>query len=515
MPEPYVPEADALDGNELVSVIQDGHRRFARLTDVRGPVSVGGEADATLLTAHHQAGDGTDYSAAYGRAIALGFRTFRLPEGDFDWNTPQNYESGVQFIGAKEMKTSAVTGTKIHAPNGFFKNANTTRKQVIFKNLHIIGNGTGVGIDGPFGGVIEGCKIEGYDDLVRNLSGYLCFYRRNAFADAARGINTADANGTVIEQNHFNDDVAIQVTTRDGTAQSGTNSGLPLIIRENNFNLTDLTTVALKVRGQLDIRANYFEKFTGSVANTMIDVEVNRFDHQGVIIENNEMNGQSANCTGVYVNGSHLNLENWTEGRITCNRMIGLAHHVVYGPNNRIPGLKVYGNSRTTGDFNIVVENSYQNQHVPTYDGWTYLRLATDFSNSTTTMADVTGMAFTPEASATYLVEGLLRLRSAAATTGPQTGIVWPTNVGDGVYYTQQATAAGSTTPRYGNTSANFTSGVADIADATGSWPQLISVSFDTASNVSGDFKLTLRSEVAASNVTMKAGSFIRYRRIA
>lgn len=463
-----------------------------------------------------QSSDGTDLSLAYDRAIAAGQRTLRIAEGNWTWSTPKDYVTGLRIIGEGDVvRSGGVGGTKITAPNGFLKNDNTTRKQIIIQNLHIIGDGDSVGIDGPFGGTVQGCKLEGFDVLIRNMSGFLAFYRECAFANADFGIQTADANGSVVEQCWFNDDVAVQITTRDGTPQSGVNSGLPFILRENNHNLTDLTTVALRIRGQVSVRDCYFEKFSGSVANTMVDLEVNRFDHQGFIMENCELNGQSANCTGLYINGSHLNLENWTEGRVTCNRFIGLAHHVVYGPNNRVPGLKIYGNSRTTGDFNIVVENSYQDQHVPTWDGWTYLTLGTDFSNSTTTMADVTGMAFTPAPGATYIVEGLLRLRSAAATTGPQTGIVWPTNVGDGVYYTQQASAAGSTTPRYGNTSANFTSGVADIADATGSWPQFLSVSFDTASNASGDFKLTLRSEVAASNVTMKAGSFIRYRRIA
>jgi len=465
---------------------------------------------------HYQTSDGSNWSLAVNRAIAAGVTKIIFPEGSYTLATPIDYVSGLILEGEKEMKTSAVGGSRITANAGFIKNANTTRKQIVVRNLLIMGNRTAgsVGIDGPFGGTIEGCRITGFDHLIRNASGYLCQYIRCNFANAAFGINTADANGTVVENCHFNDDVAVQVTTRDVTPQSGVNSGLPLVLRENNHNLTDLTTVALKIRGQVSVRDCYFEKFSGSVANTMVDLEVNRFDHQGFIMENCELNGQSANCTGLYINGSHLNLENWTEGRVTTNRFIGLAHHVVYGPNNRVPGLKIYGNSRTTGDFNIVVENSYQNQHVPTYDGWTYLRLASDFSNSTTSMTDVTGLAFTPDASAEYIVEGTLMLQSAAATTGPQPGIVWPTNVGTGVYYTQQASAAGSTTPRYGNTTANFTSGAADIADATGPWPHKLEATFHTASNVSGDFKITLRSEVAASNVTMLAGSWIRYRRL-
>lgn len=464
--------------------------------------------------------DGTDLSLAYARAIAAGQLTLQIPEGNYTWSTPQDYVQGLVLTGAKPMKSSPVGGTRISAPNGFLKNPTTTRRQIVLRNLYVLGTrvAASVGIDGPFGGEVEGCKIEGFDTLIQNMSGYLCYYRANAFANAAFGIKTADANGSVVEQCWFNDNVAVQITTRDGTAQSGTNSGLPFILRENNHNLTDLTTVALRVRGQLRITDNYFEKFSGSVANTMVDVEVNRFDHQSLIMEGNELNGQSANCTGVYLNGSHLNLENWCDGRITANRMIGLAHHVVYGPNNRIPNLKVYGNSRTTGDFAIVVENSYRAQHLPD-DGWTYLRLESDFTTSSAASVDVTGLAFTPEASAHYLVEGHLMLASAtggATTTGvaPQPGINWPTNVGNGTYWTNQASTTGSTLPRYGNTTANFASGADSIPD-TNSWPHKMDVSFLTLSNVAGTFQLTLRSEVAATNVTMKAGSFIRYRRIA
>lgn len=488
--------------------IKGGITKLFAISDINNPIGVN-------IRRYYQTGDGSNWSPALTRALADSACVY-FPQGSYTFSTPVDYIQGMVLIGAKEMKTSGVGGTRITANNGFVKNSDTTRKQIILKNLLIQGNRTAssVAIGGPFGGTIEGCRIVGFDTLIENASGYLAQYIRCSFANAAFGINTADANGTVIENCHFNADVVVQVSTRDITPLTGVNSGLPLTIRENNFNLSDATTVCLRLRGQLDIRCNYFEKFNGSTLNTMIDIEANRFDHQGLIIESNEMNGQGANCRGIYLNGSHLNLDCPTEGRITTNRMLGLATYIEYGPNNRIPGLKIYGNSRTTGDFSIVPVNSYRNQHVPTFDGWTYLRVDSDFSNSTTTMTDVTGLAFTPDPSAQYIVEGLFILRSAATTTGPQTGIVWPTNVGDGVYYTQQASSAQATTPRYGNTSANFTSTVADIADTTGSWPHFMTATFITPSNVSGDFKITLRSEVAASNVTMKTGSYIRYRRL-
>lgn len=473
-----------------------------------------GSAKQQLLR-YVQAGDGTDLSLAYDRAIAAGARTLRIPEGSWTWSTPKDYVSGLKIIGDDEIKTSGVGGTKITANNGFLKNDNTTRKQIVIKNLHIIGNRTAssVGIDGPFGGVISGCKIEGFDDLIRNLSGYLVMYKRISFANAARGLNTADANGTVVEQCHFNADVGIQLTTRDGTPQSGVNSGLPLIIRENNFNAADAVTACVKVRGQLDIRGNYFEKFSGGAVETrFIDLEVNRFDRQGAIIESNEMNGQSSNACALYINGSHNGLDNPTTGRFTTSRILGCSKDIEYGPNNRIPGFKITGISKTSGTLGII--NSYRVQHVDANDEWNYLFLTSDFSTSLATLDDVPGMSFTPDSNAHYVVEFTGLMRTSSAAVGARPGITWPLGVGDGVAFSSGASSAAATTPRYGNTSsATFEMTTSALADATGSWPAEMRATFLTGT-VTGPFKIGLRSGTAATSVTMKAGSFLRYKRI-
>lgn len=469
-----------------------------------------GTAKQSLLR-YVQAGDGTDLSLAYDRAIADGRRTLRLPEGTWDWSAPKDYVSGLKFIGDEEIKTSGVGGSKINAPNGFLKNDNTTRKQIVIKNLHIIGTNvaSSVGVDGPFGGVISGCKIEGFDDLIRNLSGYLVMYKRNAYADALRGINTADANGTVIEQSHFNADVGIQITTRDGTPQTGVNSGLPLIIRENNFNAADGVTACLKVRGQLKITDNYFEKFSGSVSTTFIDIEVNRFDHQGVIVENNELNGQSANVIAIALNGSHNGLDNPCNGRICHNRIIGCASDILYGANNRIPGLKVYSN------FGAVVSNSFRVQHVAAEDEWTTIVLTSDFTTSVAS-AQATALAFAPEADASYEIEGQFMVRTATATVAPRPGIAWPTGMTDGVGALQASGGTGfaATTPRYGNVSGPVILATVDVANNTGSFPVMMKATLVAGGSPSDSFTITLESEIAATNVTMRAGSWIKYRRI-
>lgn len=471
-----------------------------------------GTAKQSLLR-YVQAGDGGDLSLAYDRAIAAGARTLRLPEGSYTWSAPKNYVSGLKFVGDEEIKTGGVGGTKINAPNGFLKNDNTTRKQLIIKNLHIIGNGTAasVGIDGPFGGLIQGCKIQGYDDCIRNLSGYLCTYRRISFDEALRGLNTADANGTLVEDCHFDASVLTQLTSRDGTPQTGTAAGLPFVIHRNNFNMGDDTLFAIKTRGQLEITSNYMEDFSVGVGDkTFIDIEVNRFDLMGGVIENNVINGQGNGATAIYFNGTHSGLNNKWNGYVRNNYVLGCAHDFVYGPNNRIPGLKIVNHE------SLVVENSYRLQHVDESEAWTYAILGTDFTTTNATATAVSDLSFVPEADAVYEIEGQFMVRTATATTGPRPGIAWPTGMSDGVGALQMSGGTGfaATIPRYGDISAPIALLTTDVANNTGSFPCQMKATLVSGATPSGSFQITLETEIAGTVATMRTGSWIKYRRI-
>lgn len=164
------------------------------------------------------------------------------------------------------------------------------------------------------------------------------------------------------------------------------------------------------------------------------------------------------------------------------------------------------GDKGDTGDTGL--------QGPPGADQWTYVRLGSDFSISTTASGPVTGLAFTPAASKRYEFEAKLRLRSAAATTGPQPGLTWPTGFVDG--------GVGIWAPNSATTEAiaRQPAGVAAKAASTGvpnttqSWPGFISGEIEMGASPGGQVQVTLASEVAASAVTMKAGSFLRYREI-
>lgn len=148
-------------------------------------------------------------------------------------------------------------------------------------------------------------------------------------------------------------------------------------------------------------------------------------------------------------------------------------------------------------------------------DPWTHVILGTDFSNSTTSNNAVTGLSFTPAANKRYLVEMFLLLRTAAATTGPRPGISWPSGLTDGaseVFAPNSNTAFASRLQGALTTQNAASTGLPTTTDsylATGT------AYFITGASPSGSFRVTLASEVAASAVTVRAGSFMRYREIA
>lgn len=147
-------------------------------------------------------------------------------------------------------------------------------------------------------------------------------------------------------------------------------------------------------------------------------------------------------------------------------------------------------------------------------DGWTYVVLGSDFVISTTAAADVTGFAFTPSANTSYIIEGQLLLSTSVTTTGPRPGFTWPTGYISGVGSIYAPSSA--TTEAMNHVSA----GTEAVASSTGlpvinvAYPSSLSATLVMGASPSGQFKIRLRSEIAASNVTMLAKSWFRYRAI-
>lgn len=147
------------------------------------------------------------------------------------------------------------------------------------------------------------------------------------------------------------------------------------------------------------------------------------------------------------------------------------------------------------------------------YDaGWTILVLAADFTTGSATAVDVTGLAFTPLADTRYEFEAKLMTRTATATVGPRPGLAWPTGANDGAASIWVTSAAGTQVMQNGNPSASVLAPVGGLPTTTGSWPAFIEGQIIMGSSPSGNLRVQLASETAATNVTIRAGSFIKYR---
>ena len=144
--------------------------------------------------------------------------------------------------------------------------------------------------------------------------------------------------------------------------------------------------------------------------------------------------------------------------------------------------------------------------------GWTYITLANDFTTSSATAVDVTGLAFTPGANKRYEFFAHLLTRTATATVGPRPGIAWPTGMTDGVASIRQTSAAATDVMQRGNISGAVLAPVGGVPTTTGSWPAIIEGIVVAGANPSGTVKVQLASETAGTVVTIKAGSYLRYR---
>lgn len=148
-------------------------------------------------------------------------------------------------------------------------------------------------------------------------------------------------------------------------------------------------------------------------------------------------------------------------------------------------------------------------------DPWTYVKLAANTSTGSSTAVNVAGMSFTPTASTTYEVEGVFFMTSSpsAATVNPRLGIAWPTAPNDGVAQIIQTGAAAATLVHLsGNVGASLLTAAGGLLNNTQSWPFRIWVAFGASATVSGTFRIQMASETAGSDVTMKRGSYFRYR---
>lgn len=145
---------------------------------------------------------------------------------------------------------------------------------------------------------------------------------------------------------------------------------------------------------------------------------------------------------------------------------------------------------------------------------WTRVVLGSDFTTPNAAATAITGLAFAPAASTIYEVEAQLLLRESSIGVAVRPGIAWPTGLDDGV--------ASFEYPEITNVTAvmgNIAADVAPSPTATGddiaeSWPCTVRATIVAGGTPAGNFQLTVKSETGGTNVSVKKGSWIRYRAI-
>lgn len=143
---------------------------------------------------------------------------------------------------------------------------------------------------------------------------------------------------------------------------------------------------------------------------------------------------------------------------------------------------------------------------------WTIVVLQSDFTTTSSTAVDITGLFFTPQGNRTYEFEGLLLLRTATATVNPRVGITWPSGLNDGVVMIQQAQSATAQLMSYGNIGANVLTAVGGLPNTTQSWPARIQGIAVATTQPTGNLRFQVASETNGTTVTVKAKSFIKFR---
>jgi hypothetical protein len=147
-------------------------------------------------------------------------------------------------------------------------------------------------------------------------------------------------------------------------------------------------------------------------------------------------------------------------------------------------------------------------------DPWIFVKLADDFTTSLATNTNVTNFKFTPAANKTYLVFGTLMLRTATATIGARPGIAWPTGLTDATARIEAANSLTVSALQLFGALTTKNAASTGLATTTHSHYGGLEALIIVGASPSGDFQITLASETAGTNVTIKAGSFFMYREI-
>jgi hypothetical protein len=148
-------------------------------------------------------------------------------------------------------------------------------------------------------------------------------------------------------------------------------------------------------------------------------------------------------------------------------------------------------------------------------DPWTTVRLSSDFSTTLATNTAVTGLNFSPSANLDYEIEVRLLLRTATATVGARPGFAWPGGLNDSGGVLMAPNSATAFAFRSFGAAATQNAASTGLPTTTNSHMSVGWAMLRMGASPTGTFQITLASETGGTSVTVRAGSFIRYRSIA
>lgn len=158
------------------------------------------------------------------------------------------------------------------------------------------------------------------------------------------------------------------------------------------------------------------------------------------------------------------------------------------------------------------VDNSGSVRTDCTIPGWTYVVLGSDFTTQSITAVDVTAFNFTPAISTKYEIRGQFLLRTTLVTTGARPGVSYPLLLTDAVAAIACTDSATANVLSNGDGMTAHQCLSTGLPTTTSSWPAQLNATLCTGALTTGAFQITLHSETALIDVTMKAGSWIAYR---
>ena len=155
-------------------------------------------------------------------------------------------------------------------------------------------------------------------------------------------------------------------------------------------------------------------------------------------------------------------------------------------------------------------------QGPPGTDGWTAIKLGTQFTTTSASSVAVTGLSFVPQANTTYAIYGGFLLSTATATIGARPGCDFPTGLTrQGAWVDAPTSATAAVMRIWGPATAGQVAASTAMADTTNGWYARMEALIVCGSSPSGNFQVTLASESSGTTVRMEAGSYLLVRAIA